>query len=213
MCCLVYGWVATQQEQARSGSKRAVENLKGFQKHMMVSCQNINEGRFHTLLTSSISHVTLPHLLVNMFTLWSFGPWIITRFGARNFAVLWLGSSIACGGAAALHSRVKLLRASERGSRKELAAEYTRGSLGASGALLGMLGTFTCSMPSMTIGLFFIPMKMWQASLLIVGGSVACMEYNWLPNVGHDGHLGGLAFGALWYLVSIRRGRYGVIRR
>lgn len=61
--------------------------------------------------------------------------------------------------------------------------------------------------------LFFVPMTMLQSMLITVGVSVACIRNDWLPFIGHVGHLGGLAFGGFWYLVALRRGRFSYKRR
>lgn len=88
-----------------------------------------------------------------------------------------------------------------------------RGATGASGAIAGLVMALTCVTPRMPVNFFFINMPMWAAAAIGVGVSIGGLTQGWLPGIGHGGHLGGIAFGAFWWLVAIRRGRFGAVRR
>ena len=47
-------------------------------RHFASSYDAVVRGRrFHTLLTSAFSHLTVPHFGINMFMLWEFGPHVL----------------------------------------------------------------------------------------------------------------------------------------
>ena len=80
-------------------------------------------------------------------------------------------------------------------------------NVGASGSLLGMFAVYGCSAPNATVTVFPlpIPIKAWIAIGLFAAGSAYCAVNALLPQLGHVGHLGGLAFGAAWYYTWGRR--------
>jgi membrane associated rhomboid family serine protease len=57
--------------------------------HYVLSLKNLRQGRYYTLLTSSLTHFDLRHLAMNMMALISVGPPIISLYGAPQFIILW----------------------------------------------------------------------------------------------------------------------------
>jgi len=176
--------------------------LEEFNKHFVCSLQNIREGRYYTLVTSSFTHFETWHLFANMVTLVSFGPSIVAYYGAANFLALYFGSAMACSGASLYFMRER--------ERKRVFRVVEQG-IGASGAVLGMTTALACSMPRYSILLFIVPMPLGAAAAGIAAFSLAAIREGWAPFVDHYGHLGGMAFGAFWWLITLRR--RGVRRR
>lgn len=58
-------------------------------------------------------------------------------------------------------------------------------SVGASGSISGMVGVMTFVFPGTSL---------WTLSF--VAGSILCLENDWLQNIGHKAHLGGMTIGA-----------------
>jgi membrane associated rhomboid family serine protease len=199
ICSGIFGWHYVYEEEARKGSWKARQALANSQRHMVLSLQNIREGRYYTVLTSTFMHTTPLHLIINMMTLWSFGRLIVGIYGVPTFVVLWVGAGVF-GGAAQSYYWLKQPRYAERSA------------VGASGSILGMLGALTCAMPQSRVTLIVFPMSLLQSTLLMAGLSAAAIQQDWLPFVGHMDHLGGMAFGAFWYLLAMRRGRLGGLR-
>ena len=87
--------------------------------------------------------------------------------------------------------------------------------LGASGMVMGAGAVATCLRPFTPMNLMFIPIPvpLWVLTLLYVG--LDTYYLNGSDRVGHDAHLGGSIFGALYYLVFLRRagGVAGMVRR
>ncbi len=123
-------------------------------------------------------HANFNHLLMNMLSLFFIGPTVERALGSYRFFILYYLSGILGGLGWSL-----------------LASEYAV-CLGASGAVMGVLGAFGALYPNSTLLLWFVlPVKTW---MLVVG--LAIWELAGMigdPNVGgiaHSAHLmGGIA--------------------
>jgi membrane associated rhomboid family serine protease len=194
ICAGVFMWHGVKdQELQQKRSKEAEQALEKFDDNMVLSLKNIREGRYYTILTSTFVHTSPVHLFVNMMTLWSFGRTFIYVYGLPTFALVYAGAGIA-GGALQLYAWSK--------SEPQI---FHRG-MGASGSLLGVLAAWAIVMPREPIQMFFIPMKLGPAMGGFAVASVAFIYTGALPFIGHWDHLGGMAFGAFWWLVALRRG-------
>ena len=196
-CIGMYGYAAFISSAIRTqGSSKAIASQRWLHNHFIHSLTNMKEGRYYTLVTSAFMHQSLLHLTMNMIGLWGFGRTIVLAFGTPSFLVLYFGSVVAGG----------LLQ----NYMWERRSQYGMGGLGASGGVLGVFAVTACWMPRGTVGFLFVPMPMWMGAALMVGISVGGMQDPplWLPTFGHADHLGGLAFGACWWLVAMRRGRF-----
>lgn len=140
------------------------------------------------LLTSMFLHGGFGHLLFNMYALLVFGPLIEQRIGTKRF----LGVYFAAGLLGALAFTI---------------FEPLSSALGASGAIMGIIGIVIMLLPKLKVLLFFaIPMSMRTAGILFalfdlvgfVGGG---------SGIAHVAHLGGLLIGVLygWYLLSQKK--------
>jgi membrane associated rhomboid family serine protease len=88
-------------------------------------------------VTPVFIHVNLPHVLINMYSLWVIGPWVEKLYGSAKFVVFWILTGIA--GVVASYLTVV------PGSRPGLIASFLikasdEPSAGASGALFGLVG-------------------------------------------------------------------------
>jgi rhomboid-like protein len=108
--------------------------------HLPGSRQNI------TLLTSCFSHQEFFHFALNMVGLWSFGRVIHDNLGREQFLAMYLGVGIG----ANVVSHVASL--AMRHSRPLLP------SLGASGAIYGLVASTAVLYPESSISLIFLPM-------------------------------------------------------
>ncbi|KAI9229919.1 MAG: hypothetical protein DHS80DRAFT_1216, partial [Piptocephalis tieghemiana] len=103
-------------------------------------------GKSYTLLTSAFSHQELWHLGFNMVGLYSFGKAVHHILGTEQFLSFYLSSAILSG--LASHHMKLLLR-----NTRPLVP-----SLGASGALFGLLGLSAYLFPETHVSLIFLPM-------------------------------------------------------
>lgn len=128
------------------------------------------------------------HILLNMFMLWMFGGILERSWGGRRFLRFYLTTGIGAG-------LIILLWAVIRGDHHT--------TLGASGAIYGIVTAFSLLWPDRTVMLLFppIPMKaIWFIPVLFF--------FNYFfspPNVSHVGHLGGVLVAAILLRKEARR--------
>lgn len=196
LCGAVFGYQQWAQEQAKRHNN--LKPMRFITENFVVNLSNLHAGRWWTLITCSFMHFTPIHLGFNAIALTSFGPMVVTCFGASGFVIGWLGSAL-CAASASLWW--------ENHSRKS--GKMVTGAVGASGSLFGFLTMIACFSPSQPVGFFLIPISfpMWSFLATTVGLSLTFIANSWLPGIGHAGHLGGITFGALYYALSLRRKR------
>lgn len=167
--------------QARGGDGRTT---KFMLRNFTSSEENIRAGRWWTLLTASISHYSTSHLALNMLGFVFTAPPIARAIGARRLLTLYCGAGTAGAISSIVWPHIS-------GSRR------TQRTLGASGAVYGILSTFACLNPNATFLLFFVvPVPAWMC----VAGLLAWDTYSALnPRQGDHtdspGHVGGLLAG------------------
>lgn len=132
-------------------------------------------------LTSMFLHGSFLHLAVNMFGVWSLGIALERTLGSVRFLALYLVSGLS--GALA----VILLQ-------HDLATP----TIGASGALLGLLGAIAVFFPTSQMLVFFIPMRARTAAIVFGGISVLLAFFDSSSGISHWGHVGGLIGGILY---------------
>jgi membrane associated rhomboid family serine protease len=138
-------------------------------------------------------HAGVMHLAFNMLALWMFGSQLALAWGEQRFLKYYL----TCGvGAGLLIASVPMVPAI---AGWPMAMNLNIPTLGASGAVMGVLLAFSFTWPDRVIHLIFppIPLKsIWLIPLLLFfelfGGPA---------NVSHLGHLGGVVVGWI-YLVQ-----------
>lgn len=151
-------------------------------------------------------HANLSHIFFNMFAVWMFAPVIEQQWGARRFALYYL----VCGLGAAFIQEVvwtlMLTNMSAVYSAEQLAylAEMMN-TIGASGAVFGILFAFGWLYPDVPMYFLFVPVPIRARVFVIIYalielfaglGSVAGLSAD---NVAHFAHLGGMLFG--WLLI------------
>jgi membrane associated rhomboid family serine protease len=60
---------------------------KALQKHFVCSRRNIQNRRYHTLITSAFSHASLHHLAVNLYAFLTFGPGVARVLSSQSVEV------------------------------------------------------------------------------------------------------------------------------
>jgi membrane associated rhomboid family serine protease len=142
------------------------------------------------------------HLAFNMFTLWMFGRFIEYDLRSRRFLIYYL----VCGVGAGL---IQLLVVHLFPPSDGLAV-----TMGASGAVYGLLLAFAMLHPNEIIMPLFppIPMRAKWAVLIFAGieltlGVMNARSINPIDNVAHFAHLGGALFGfvLLWWWLKRRK--------
>lgn len=131
-----------------------------------------------TLITSIFLHGSLAHLMLNGFALALFGSILENIIGSKKFLFLFFISGIF----ANIPSII-----------------FYNSSLGASGAIFGIMGCLVVLRPKMTIWMNFMPVPMWLAAIIWALQDVFGIfvpSYN--PGIANFAHLGGLFFGLIY---------------
>ena len=142
-----------------------------------------------TWFVSIFAHGGVTHLLFNAIALYFFGPIVERQVGSRKFAALFLVSGIAAG-----LGQVGLA----------LFTGEAANVLGASGAIMAIMGVLSMTAPDLKVLLFFvIPMSVRTLTVLFAAFSIFAVASNTtgggvLSGVAHFAHLIGLFVG-LWY--------------
>lgn len=149
------------------------------------------------IITSAFMHGGFTHILFNMFALYMFGGPIERLFGARHFTVYYFTCAIVA-------------------SLLQLAVLYVFPpaqpfpTIGASGAIFGLLLAFGMMYPQEKVMLIFLPIPM-PAWLFVTG--YAAVELvsgvtGWMPGIAHFAHLGGMLGG--YVLIEYWRGKFPI---
>ncbi len=151
---------------------------------------------YKRLVTSGFLHVSWMHLFFNMLTLYLFGPDLEVLFGVGGFLVIYFASMV--GG-----NLLSLYIHRHHGN-------YT--SVGASGALSGIVLAYIAVSPGAELGLFGLPavIPAWLYGVLYILYSIYGVESGH-GNIGHSAHLGGSIFGlvlAVCFMPGILRVNY-----
>jgi membrane associated rhomboid family serine protease len=144
------------------------------------------ERQYYRLVTSGFLHTGWLHLGFNLFSLYIFSGVVEMGLGPLNFLLIYFASLIGGG-------LLSLLIHRHHGN-------YS--SVGASGAVCGVMFASVALFPQMRISLFPLPFSFpsWLYALLFVGFSIYGVRSQ-KDNIGHDAHLGGALVGMVLALV------------
>jgi len=129
-------------------------------------------------VTAIFLHASVAHIAYNLFALALFGIILEKLIGSNKFLLVFFASGIIA---------------------NLIAVNFYSSSLGASGAIYGILGCLAIIKPLMMIWAFGFPMPMFIAAILWVGAGVLGV---FMPsNVGDIAHLSGIGIGFIIGLV------------
>lgn len=131
----------------------------------------------------------LGHIIFNMLGLWMFGTELERTWGTRFFTKYYLITGL---GAGATQLVLGLFSSTF----------YYTSTVGASGAIYGLLLAYAMYFPHRTIILFIFPLPA-RIAVGILGAIALFSSINGSSGIAHTAHLGGLVFGYL-YLKSLR---------
>jgi membrane associated rhomboid family serine protease len=170
----------------------AIVSYKGFSNNRFLEEYEFEVDRvlvdrqYYRLVTSGFLHTGWLHLGFNLFSLYIFSGVVEAGLGSFNFLLIYFASLIGGG-------LLSLLIHRNHGS-------YS--SVGASGAVCGVMFASVALFPQMRISLFPLPFSIpsWLYALLFVGFSIYGVRSQ-KDNIGHDAHLGGSLVGMVLALV------------
>src|SRR3989344_4598074 len=147
---------------------------KGFTAAFMLQSADVLY-RPWILITSMFLHSGIMHLLFNMYALYMFGPLIEQRIGTKRFVLIYLIAGIL--------------------SAASFAMAYPSSSaLGASGAIMAILGLTIVLLPDIRVLFFFVvPMSMRTAGIIFALLDIFGVFAPVSTGIAHLAHLIGLA--------------------
>ena len=164
------------------------------------------------IITHMFMHGGLWHIFFNMYALFMFGSVIEHTIGEKKFLILYF----VCGlGAVALHLGVQYIQAQTfmngiaEGSATAM-ANYNSlkmtPTLGASGAIYGLLIAYAMLFPDARLSIIFLPFTSMSSKTWII--IFAILEFvtgitGTVDGIAHFAHLGGMLFG--WLLIRYWR--------
>ncbi|MEO6843944.1 MAG: rhomboid family intramembrane serine protease [Ginsengibacter sp.] len=143
---------------------------------------SIDTGLFkpYQLVTHMFAHGGFLHILFNMYALWLFGAALERLWGPKRFLIFYL----VCGLAAGV---------------TEMFLVPVGFAIGASGAVMGLLGAFAYTFPNIEFFILPIPFPIKAKYLAIIYAAIDLFGQfsGFGGNVAHFAHLGGLAMGLI----------------
>jgi len=147
--------------------------------------------RFWQIFTYMWLHGGFGHIGMNMFALWMFGSPLASYWGSKRFIRFYLICGTGAGAMIAAYPYILYFLGI--GSAEALLIP----TLGASGAIYGVLLAYSFTWPNRTLMLLFppIPFKaIWLIPLLFL----MTVLFSGKENISHIGHLGGAIVGYLY---------------
>ena len=179
-----------------------------------------SDFRPYQLITYMFMHANFEHLFFNMFALWMFGNTLENMWGSKRFLVFY----VVCGlGAGVCQELVQYIQYATSLAQYENVnfgngqivpmSSYLNmlNTVGASGAIYGLLLAFGMMFPNSMIYLyFFVPIKAkWFVIVFAVIELFSGLASSG-SNIAHFAHLGGMLFGLLLILHWKKKGElYG----
>ena len=164
-----------------------------------------SDFRPYQFVTYMFMHGGFAHLFFNMFALWMFGNSIENTWGPKRFLIFYFVCGIGAGLTQELvqyiqlHDIVQNYQYVNIGNRSIPVDDYLNmlTTVGASGAVYGILLAFGMMWPNSRIYIYFaIPIKAkW---FVIIYGLIELFSgFSSVDNVAHFAHVGGMLFGFL----------------
>lgn len=153
------------------------------------------------ILTHMFMHGGFWHIFFNMYSLLMFGSILERSLGPKKYLIFYFATGL---GAVALHTGVEWLQARvfiANGIAQAYQQLLVTPTLGASGAIYGVLIGFAMLYPQARLTLIFPPIPMTAKWLVIIFAAIELFSgINGIQDgVAHFAHLGGMLFG--WLLI------------
>jgi membrane associated rhomboid family serine protease len=152
-----------------------------------------SELRVWQFVTYLFLHGDFFHILFNMYALWMFGSELEAEWGFKPFLRYYFVSGI---GAGLFHTLIT--------------PHSLVPTIGASGAVSGVMAAYALMYPERELQLllfFVIPVRM-KAKVMAIGLAVISLLLGAMGSpdgIAHFAHLGGMAIGAAYFMVVVRR--------
>lgn len=170
----------------------------------------------YQLVTYMFMHGSFGHLFFNMFALWMFGNTLENIWGPTKFLMFYFICGVGAGLTQELVQYIQYVTTLEGYENVRIAAnqiipmgQYLNmlTTVGASGAVYGILLAFGMMFPNSTLYIYFaIPIKA-KWFVLLYGVIELFAGFTSVDNVAHFAHLGGMVFGLILILYWKKKGK------
>ena len=166
-----------------------------------------NDFHVYQLVTYMFLHANFAHILFNMFALWMFGRTLEMELGTKRFLIYYF----VCGiGAALFQMAVGQIDISRLAAGSADYMMYMKiPTVGASGAVFGLLLAFGMMHPNAVIMLLIPPIPIKAKWFVVIYGAIELFFgiSGRMDSIAHFAHLGGMFWGWLLLLWWRRRRR------
>lgn len=153
-------------------------SLPGITENLVLNSRAINNFEIYRFVTAIFLHASLSHLVFNLFALILFGLILESIIKSKRFLLVFFLSGIIA---------------------NIVSVNFYSSSLGASGAIMGIIGALAIIRPFMMVWAFGIIMPMSIAAILWILGDILGL---FMPsNIGNIAHLSGVVVGILFGLI------------
>jgi len=164
-------------------------------------------------VTHMFMHGGFWHIFFNMYTLLLFGSVVERMIGEKKFLIFYF----VCGlGAAALHTGVEWLQMQSfmaqaadgsANAMQQVAMLKTVPTVGASGAIYGVLLAYAMLFPESRMTLIFPPVTLSAKWMVVAFAAIELLTgvTGWVSGVAHFAHLGGMLIG--WLMIRYWKSR------
>jgi membrane associated rhomboid family serine protease len=143
------------------------------------------------VFTYMFLHGSFFHIFFNMYALFLFGRPLEQRWGTREFTFFYFFSGIGAGIVTFFWN---------------LVTSPMIPTIGASGAIFGVVLAFGLEFPDTLLLLFFIiPVRAKYAALIFGGIELVMILFGRMGGIAHLTHLAGLLFGYIYYVMRIKK--------
>lgn len=157
-----------------------------IERNLLRPFEVINQRVYSPIVTCGFVHGDFGHLLFNMLTLYFFGPGLERTIGTPNFVALYfIALVVSSVGTVIRHRR-----------------DRNYASLGASGAIVGVLFAYICYYPTRMLYVFFaLPIPAVLYAVLYLGYTWWAAR-NMRDGINHDAHFDGALTGLLFVVIT-----------
>ena len=174
-----------------------------------------SDFRIYQLVTYMFMHGNFEHLFFNMFALWMFGNTLENIWGTKRFLLFYMVCGIGAGLCQELVQYIQYATSLAQYTNVNMGGQIIpmssylnmMNTVGASGAVYGLLLAFGMMFPNAMIYLYFLfPLK---AKWFVIGYAVIELVSGFVGggNVAHFAHLGGMLFGLALILYWKKKGQ------
>jgi membrane associated rhomboid family serine protease len=154
----------------------------------------------HQIVTNMFAHGSVPHIIFNMFALYTFGVWLEKVWGPKRFLIFYMICGVVAGIAQMMFLKDTVVFDPQRGENVLMIGS----ALGASGAIMGLFAAFGYLFPNTELMMLFIPVPIKAKYMVAIMAAIDLfggLRPGGGDGIGHFAHLGGLVMGFILVII------------